>query len=658
MAFNADAAAELQSRIQARLKPLGLPAEQIVARTFHAFGLDVIGRATGGRPTLAPWLEQGGDLRHLLQLVDGLKDRDANFRTHWDLFRVVLGRDLPEFGQEEASPEDWDKDTKKTGFRTLDGKIVKSQGERLVADWLFYNGVEYQYETPYESDTADATHRQYRPDFYYPSIKTYHEHWALDQHGQPPKSFTNYLHGVKWKRELHAARETDLIETTMAQLWSGHAFEHLAEELTRRGIKLDPNPDREVPTWSVVKNEQLARTFRTFLTHAKSNRLNNRALRARLKEETAGQFHFRHELFLTLFEAIRDAWERALREEGTIDFEDMLNLAADHLESGKWESPFELVMVDEFQDASQARARMVRALVKQPGRCLFAVGDDWQSINRFAGADMSVMTKFEEWFGKGPILKLERTFRCPQALCDVSSKFVQKNPVQLRKKVVSGTAQLGPVIRAIQVQDESRISTALRTQLETLRKEVMSGAIPTGKNGKVTVYVLGRYRRDKDYISQGGHVSDHLTVEFHTVHGSKGLEADYVFLPRLTAGSYGFPSNIEDDPVMRLAMPAGDGYLHAEERRLFYVALTRARRGVFLVTLQNRHSPFLVELVKDHKVEVVGLDDEPVIALPCPRRGCAGSLIPKKSRQGGRRFLGCSTYPACEETARMPRRDR
>jgi len=100
----------------------------------------------------------------------------------------------------------------------------------------------------------------------------------------------------------------------------------------------------------------------------------------RLQEEATGKFRFGHEIFLSLFVAIRQAWEQKLTAEGVIDFEDMLNLATDHLEAGRWSSPFELVMVDEFQDASRARARMARALVNRPGRYLFAVGDDWQSI--------------------------------------------------------------------------------------------------------------------------------------------------------------------------------------------------------------------------------------------------------------------------------------
>src|SRR5690606_789528 len=102
------------------------------------------------------------------------------------------------------------------------------------------------------------------------------------------------------------------------------------------------------------------------------------------------------------------------------------------------------------QDASKARARLCRALVQKPGRYFFAVGDDWQSINRFAGADVSVMTRFNEWFGKSQVLKLEQTFRCPQALCDVSSVFVSKNPSQIAKRVRSVAPEVGPVLQAFQ----------------------------------------------------------------------------------------------------------------------------------------------------------------------------------------------------------------
>jgi len=653
LAFNADAAEELQSRIRDRLNPIGLAGDSIRARTFHAFGLDIIGQATGARPTLAPWLDHGQDLAHLQGLINQLKAEDSTFASRWNLFRVVLGRDLPAFGKEEDAPEDWEKGTGKEGFRTLDGKIVKSQGERLIADWLYYNGVAYEYERPYVVNTADAQHRQYYPDFYYPDIDTYHEHWALDAAGNPPQKFPNYREGMHWKKSTHERNKTQLVETTMAELWSGRAFTILEKELTQRGCKLDPNPHRPPVGRKVLEDKDLARTFRTFMLHAKSNRLTDDELTKRAKEQAAGAFHYRHDLFLSLFTQIRDAWEQELLDHNVIDFEDMLIRATDLLESGVYDPGYKLVMVDEFQDASQARVRLARALVKSSGRHLFAVGDDWQSINRFAGADLSAMTSFEEWFGNGHVLRLERTFRCPQALCDIAGTFVQANPAQLKKRVMSKTPPSGPAVRAIEVADEDRVKSALLTLWQEIHQNIGSGEIATSAGGKVSVYLLGRYRRDERYLPDWTHLSDRLDVRFRTVHGSKGLEADYVFLPHLVSGYYSFPSTIADDPVLLLALPTGDEFPFAEERRLLYVALTRARRSVTLMTVRHQHSSFLVELAKTMKIDITNIEGEAGRSTPCPDSTCNGSLVPRTGRFG--RFLGCTNYPRCKTTAQIRR---
>lgn len=382
LAFNNDAAAELRQRLKEHLNPHGLPAERVTAKTFHAFGLDVIAQATGKKPSVAPWVESGQDLEMLLTLIDEIKDRDLVFRTRWDLFRIVLGQDLPAFGKEEESPDAWSRETNRQGFWTLNNEVVKSRGEQIIANWLFYNGVHYEYERPYEHDTGDAQHRQYNPDFYFPDVHAYLEHWAVDEKGNPPATFVDYKEGMVWKRALHARHGTRLLETTMADLWSGQLFEKLARQLTDLGIELDPNPDRPVPGRQPIENPRLARTIRMFQTHVKNNRLSIADVRRRLDGESAGRFRFRHQMFLDLFEPIHEAWEHKLREGRYIDFEDMLNQAAEHIEQGRWASPYELVMVDEFQDASQARARLAESLVSHRDACLFAVGDDWQSINQ------------------------------------------------------------------------------------------------------------------------------------------------------------------------------------------------------------------------------------------------------------------------------------
>jgi DNA helicase-4 len=644
LAFNNDAARELSQRIKARLQPLGLPAERIAAKTFHAFGLEVIGQATGKKPSLAPWLEGGQDLEHLLQLIDARKDKDLVFRTKWDLFRIVLSQDLPKFGKEAESPDGWNAQTKEEGFWTLNNEVVRSRGEQLIANWLFYNGVNYVYEAAYEVETADAHRRQYRPDFYLTDAKAYLEHWALDEQGEAPADFVGYKEGVVWKRQLHAQHGTTLLETTMADLWSGKAFRYLETELTKLGLVLDPNPERPAPGRKPIENPRLARTFRSFLTHAKSNRLNIQELRKCLESGVVGVFRFRHKLFIDLFETIASLWENELQSSGCIDFEDMLNLAADCVEQGRWDSPYQLVMVDEFQDASQARSRLVASLVHGPHRHLFAVGDDWQSINRFAGADLSAMTNFETRFGPTVTMKLETTFRCPQSLCDISSAFVRKNPKQLAKVVRSQQPALKDPVKIVRVADEHGIRSAIAKRIEEI-----ASTDPKGKKHKILV--LGRYKKDNAYLPANVDTS-RIDLEFITVHSSKGLEADHIILPRVTSETLGFPSKVADDPVLQLAMPSGDDFQYAEERRLFYVALTRARQTVTLVTIERKESLFIAELVREQGISIEDQAGNQVANEMCPRCG-EGFLTQKNGKYGP--FIACTRYPRCEFTRNVSR---
>ncbi|WMJ68716.1 UvrD-helicase domain-containing protein [Stenotrophomonas sp. 24(2023)] len=654
LAFNKDAAQELQARTDSAFARLGLETGRVQARTFHALGLHIIGKATGRKPDIPAWATDAqAGFRKLAELVDDLKDRSLHFRTQWDMFRLVFGRDLPAFGA-ALQGEGFERDG--TPYvRTLQGERVKSLEECVIADWLFYNGVQYQYERAYEFDTATDTYRQYRPDFYYPDARLYHEHLALDARGNAPAHFGGYLDGVQWKRQEHRRNGTALIETTSHQLRSGAALPHLGEQLRAAAVTLDPNPDRELPDTGAapMPDDDLIGLMRTFIAHAKSNSLGLDDLAERLRQMPEDNFKERHRRFLEIAGPVFQAWDAALAAENGIDFEDMLNLAASLLEQGHYTAPFDLVMADEFQDASRARARLCRALVAAPGRYLFAVGDDWQSINRFAGADVAVMTGFTEWFGPGQVLKLEQTFRCPQALCDASSRFIARNPAQLRKQVRSVTPAQGPALLAFQLASREQLQDGVRQYLAQLHAQLLSGQAAPGRDGRVRVFVLGRYNADRAAVPPDWQrlFGSTMEVVFLTAHRAKGAEADYVILPGLVAR--GFPSVRADDPVLSLAMPGGDAYPLGEERRLFYVALTRARRSVAMFTVMGRRSPFLDELVDDGAVSVTTLEGQAIHEQRCPACG-TGVIVQRNGRHGP--FQSCSGYPRCEYKPPRPRR--
>jgi DNA helicase-4 len=638
LAFNKAAADELQQRVKQRLAIAGIDSTNIRASTFHSFGLDVIGKRTGARPRPAPWLENGRDLEVVQEIVDQLRDSSADFKYKWDLFRLLFASlaSTPDGGDHDH----YDSSTRETGFRTFDGKDVKSHGERLIANWLYLNGVNFEYERQYAHRTATPEHSQYRPDFYYPSGDLWHEHWALDRNGKPPKNFHGYAESMEWKREIHRTYGSNFIESTWSNVVYGTGLVDLEMQLHQHGIKTDWNPDRPIDGNQVLRPEQICRLIRTFMSHIKSSKLDISSINGRLSSSHTRLAGTRTSLFLDIYWPIQKEWDRRLREEEFVDFEDMLSIAADILENKEYEAPYDLILVDELQDASQARARLVRGLTNRQGKYLLAVGDDWQSINRFAGADISVMTDFHKMFGPGPRLELTTTFRCTQKICDVSSGFVSRNPKQLKKLVQSIHTELGQPIQLIRDNDPSQ---ALEKYLWRLSGEIASNGV-LEEDGKIaTVYVLGRYRFDREVMPRV--LPPNLNVEFRTIHSSKGLEADYVVIANVKSGVYGFPSTIADDEVLDLAMSEGDTYEHAEERRLLYVALTRARHKVAILSQPGRESPFVIELSDFVDIEEITSEGEPTFNLQICSQCGQGTLVTRQGPYG--EFPGCSRFPAC-----------
>lgn len=655
LAFNRATANEVGARIAEQLR--GVPdVDQVRSNTFHAFGIDVIAKASGKKPSLAPWVDPskpGEDIRKVGDIIQSLIVQDPQFKRDWDLFRTIYGRDVGKWGERQEPDAYADG---RRGFLTAKGDIVKSKEERVIADWLFYNGVAYEYERSYEHDTANEQYRQYFPDFYYPDAQLYHEHFALNEQGEAPAEFRGYLEGVKWKRALHTEEGTTLVETTSHDLMTGKAIDTLERALVARGVQLNFDPSRKALGLPPVPEQDLARSFRVFQQHVKNNSLDQHQLTAALAEQSKDGYAARLRMYLAIYERIAAEWERRLREGKFIDFEDMLIKAAEHVESGAYKSPYTIILADEFQDSSRARIRILKALAASPGvqTHLCVVGDDWQGINRFAGSDISVMTEFEKTFDRGTRLTLNTTFRCPQDLCDVSSKFIQVNPAQIRKSVVTTNPLTKTPMLAFGFKLKEGIPAHVEQQLAHMHRIATEGKLQPLKDTHITVMLLGRYLDDSPAALDKWQrrFGDRLKIEFRTVHGSKGLEAEYVFVLNVLQGTRGFPSQIQDDPALQLAMPAPDSYPFAEERRLFYVAMTRARKQVRFYTTTGQPSQFLVELLKAGHLKIEPIDGEPSEA--CPKCG-NGVLQLRNGRYGA--FHGCSRFPACDYKRKVTQDD-
>ena len=501
----------------------------------------------------------------------------------------------------------------------------------MIANYLTEHGVEYNYERPYGVRTASRRHRQYQPDFYLPEYDIYIEHFALDREGNPPPGWAGYADGVDWKRDIHKLYRTRLVETFSWYQREGVLRERLGASLEAAGVRLvqrDVGP--LVLELARRKISVLARLMTTFLTQAKTANLSldELAARARRSEDPS-----RAETFLQVYQQVRDRYEQMLADEGAIDFHDLINRAVENISEGRWRPPFRYVLADEFQDISSGRMRLLQALAGDDVT-FFLVGDDWQSIYRFAGSDLGLMRDCQQYLGHVQHRNLSRTWRFGQGILGPSSAFVQHNPEQTRRTLTPADVSEDRGITVVFDLQPCQRTTAGATGHTGHRRQGGHD-----RPGSRQVPEEARGFCSADAFGAG------LTVTFSSVHSAKGKEADYVVVLDLRDARTGFPSKIEDDPLLELVLPPvmESSYPLAEERRLFYVAMTRARIGVYLATDQVYPSEFVTELL-EHSPGLRRLGGSPPPLCPL----CSvGRLVPA---QNGR-VLRCSNRSGCVNSA-------
>jgi DNA helicase-4 len=311
-------------------------------------------------------------------------------------------------------------------------------------------------------------------------------------------------------------------------------------------------------------------------------------------------------MFLDIVERIYHEYMGMLQRENLIDFADMINEAAGYLNKAENNSlPYRYIIIDEFQDIARQRFILIDKLSSLTNAKVVAVGDDWQSIFTFAGSEVSLFTKFTENMGSGTELRINNTYRNSQELIDIAGQFIQKNSSQKKKRLISKKHITEPV--AIRPFDDG--AGVLQTRAETVEKILEEIREEFGERS--SVLMLGRYGFDGDSLCKSGHFYTNqkgkilsekypdMNLTFMTAHGSKGLGSDNVIILNMSEGRYGFPCQIEDDPIMKLVRAEDNAIPFAEERRLFYVALTRTKNRVYVPAPIRRPSRFLVELIND-----------------------------------------------------------
>lgn len=302
-------------------------------------------------------------------------------------------------------------------------------------------------------------------------------------------------------------------------------------------------------------------------------------------EEVRDLFSKRVKLMTPLLKA----WKTALKDENAVDFSGLIHQAINILDKGRFVSPWKHILVDEFQDISPQRASLLAALRRQNTQTtLFAVGDDWQAIYRFSGAQLSLTTAFNHYFGEGDCCALDTTYRFNSRIGEVANGFIQQNPHQLTKPLNSLIAG-----------DKKAVTLLAEDKLDDLLDK-MSGYVKREQR----ILLLARYHHLKPAaLEKAATRWPHLQLDFMTIHASKGQQADYVIILGLQDGDDAFPASARESIMEQALLPQPEDFADAEERRLLYVALTRARLRVWLLFNKEQPSPF-VDMLKALDVPV------------------------------------------------------
>ncbi len=703
ISYTNKAVSELKQRIN---KDFKIPA---LVCTFHKFGVEILKKDTD---------EHLKVLTNSYNLVKDYFDKvlgNDNKKLKEFLKFFVFYFDIPLFALKFNSLNDYFNYKKRNDYLTLKsrlneynkqvidertnkrytilGEFLKSNEEVMIANFLYLNGIDYEYEKPYPKLDKSKT---YLPDFtiYQGERVFYLEHFGINKNGY--NKLFGYIDSLKYKYQINNKRKIHkLNKTTLIETYSGaDLLDNLKEQLLNHHIILNPKSPKEIYSKLVDTSKDVYYTrFIIFcLNFIQGFKIKgyNKTDFGKLKTIYNDE---RTSLFLNFIEGVYDYYQEQLKINHYIDFEDMINLAYEKLDNIKLN--YKYVIIDEYQDISQQRFNLAKKISEVSDSKIIAVGDDFQSIFAFAGSDISLFTEFSNLMGYASLLKITHTYRNSQQLINVAGNFVMMNQKQIKKQLISPKDLINPVM--VIAYDDS--SNKTKNKIAMLNRCLAD--IKKNFNDKQKILLIGRYNFEKYYLinSEDFYEVSHdkikskkfpnFEIDFLSAHSSKGLGYDQVIILNGDDGTYGFPSQIKDDPIMQIINVYDNSYLFAEERRLFYVALTRTKNKVYILTPVNNPSSFILELIKYKNVKLynktgINLSKKPHL---CPKCGyplirkynsfkihnlyvcsnekelcdfktnnlkykknitkcpkCDGELIVKHSRKKNYDFIGCTNY--------------
>lgn len=503
---------------------------------------------------------------------------------------------------------------------TINGEHVKSKAEAMIANYLYKKGYYYTYEALYPKKVDE--NRSYSPDFtvHDNGYDFYIEYYGLTCYKKDGTytmdDINAYNRLVEKKRQLHKKYKTDLIELYSDYDDDRTYKKELSRELKLRNSNTIEKTDKEI-FYRIQYTSKESQYFKfidlvsQFINQFKGKGYTEEDFESLIENEQdeiiKGQLRF--------IKPIYRYYDTNIHHNDEVDFNDMINYAYNSMSKLKEENrylTYDYLIIDEYQDISKQRYNFAKKLSDIFNTKIVAVGDDWQAIFGFSGSEVELFVKFYDLMGYAEISKITKTYRNSQELIDVAGEFVSRNEEQFQKELTSNKHLYRPI--KIEYYDMNGDITKNDVILKTIREIVKDK--PNGN-----ILLLGRFNDDVDellespYFKKGpndsitcSYCSD-VKIDFLTVHNSKGLGYDNVILINAVNGIYGFPSKIKDDPLIKVLEPVYQEKIeYSEERRLFYVAMTRTKNKLYIIAPNNpmnKRSEFVSEIRNNSNVEEV-----------------------------------------------------
>ncbi len=635
LAFNNSVRAEIRER-------LASSHATVAVHTFHSLGLELVRAVQGSACRLSGMATDSAALeRFIKETLHTMAREQPAPLAEWLAAHQHLLRDAADF----ASAREWAAWARRHPPRTLGGERLRSHALCEVVDRLLLAGIPCRASSSWRVAPGLPP---YAPDLFLPGLGLVVDVRgdlvaARGRGGQAMGGAAGrggsrgLLHrcGHEALAKLaclrHGLRRVRLTDAQQLQA-SGQLRDRLAVALTRVGLDLAP---RALP--AVLAGKVAAACLDEAVSRLSTCLGLHRSRPAGARPPQSGppgppgppdaRDARRQRAFDALFEPVAAAYAGHLSARGEIDFGDMIAQAARALDEGAARVSFRYLLVDEFQDISAGRAELVKALRRsRPGMKLVAVGDDWQSIYRFAGSDVSIMAGFDGHFGHTETRFLRRTFRFDRRVEAMASAFVLRNPAQIRKQVEAREpSDATPAVVLWLPPDADADDPMPGIAAHLLGPLVTASTVPASTTAGLSaaarcpasarpdILILGRYRSLESQARLDWLAARYPQADwrFSTIHRAKGATADHAVVLGVRGGRQAFPAERPEDPLLAPFLGAPEAFPHAEERRLFYVALTRARHRVYVVGDRRQPSPFFEELLSQPGAATVYADDRP-----------------------------------------------